>query len=65
MKAWTVIGYTQDGEAMCPECMDKRFHKTGGEFVSQLLDFVEKLSPVFASDEHHLECDDCHEALGK
>jgi hypothetical protein len=65
MKATTVTGYTIDGEAFCATCLDKRFQGLKGSWVERLMRMMENLSPVFASDEHDLTCDDCHKALGK
>lgn len=65
-KAWSVTGYTLDGRAYCPACMDIHFNtQQEGEWVEKLLKFTENLSPVFASDEHNLTCDRCDTQLGK
>jgi hypothetical protein len=65
MKAWTITGYTIDGEAFCATCLDKRFSGLKGSWVERFTRTMENLSPVFASDDHSLTCEDCHKELGK
>lgn len=64
-KAWTIIGYTWNGAAYCPDCAPDP------EAVNQHGDTP---APIFASDEHYLidpttgehtpyPCDTCHAEL--
>lgn len=63
MKAWTITGYTKDGGAYCPPCMDIIFHGVQGEWAERLTKFAENIAPVFASDEHDLTCERCTKSL--